>query len=77
MRERFVDPETGWTATRETVIRPESRAEVIEETITDPVTGEVYRSCRVASSSRTIAEWVGAIRETREWIAESERERKR
>jgi hypothetical protein len=77
MKKRFADPETGWTATRETVIHPQSHAKVIEETITDPLTGEVYRSSRVASYSRTIAEWVGAIRETKEWLAEREREKKR
>jgi hypothetical protein len=77
MKERFVDPETGWTATRETVIHPQSRAELIEETIMDPLTGEVYRSSRVASYARTIAEWVGEIRETKEWVVEWEREKKR
>ena len=76
MKERFIDPETGWAATRETVVYPRAPTEVIEETVTDPLTGEVYRSSRVISCPRTIAEWVGTIQETKELIAESERRRK-
>jgi hypothetical protein len=46
---------------------------VIEETVTDPKTGEVYRSSRAASYSRTIADWVRTIEESKELIAESRR----
>jgi hypothetical protein len=73
MREVFVDSETGWAATRETVIAPRSRAEVIHETVTDPLTGEVYRSSRVPGYPRPIAEWVQDIVETKELLAEFER----
>jgi hypothetical protein len=73
MREVFVDPETGWAATRETVIAPRSCAEVINETVTDPLTGKVYHSSRVAGYSRPIAEWVQEIVETKELMAEFER----
>lgn len=73
MREVFVDSETGWAATRETVIASRSCAEVIHETVTDPLTGEVYRSSRVAGYLRSIAEWVHDIVETKEQMAEFER----
>jgi hypothetical protein len=76
MKERFIDPDTGWAVTRETVVYPRSPTEVIEETVTDPLTGEVYRSSRVPSCPCTIAEWVEAIQETKELITESERRRK-
>ena len=64
MRARFVDAETGWTETRETLSYPESSAEVIEQTVTDPMNGKVYRSSRAASYARPIAEWVRAILES-------------
>ena len=76
MKEELVDPETGWAATRERVIYPYSGAEVIEETVTDPQTGKVYRSSRVASYSRPIAEWVRQIQEARDLITQRERGRK-
>jgi hypothetical protein len=71
MKERFVDPETGWTVSREAVVSPPSNVAVIEETVTDPQTGEVYRSSRAASYSRAIADWVRTIEETKELIAPS------
>jgi hypothetical protein len=65
MREAFVDPETGWAATRESVIPPKSCVEVIDETVTDPVTGKVYRSRRAAGYPRPISEWVREIIEAK------------
>jgi hypothetical protein len=66
MKTTFLDPETGWSGTREAITNPRSGAEVIEETVKDPQTGQVYRSSRAASYVRPIAEWVQAILETKE-----------
>jgi len=73
MKKMFVDRETGWTATRETMVNPGSRVAVVEETVTDPKTGKIYRSSRVATYLRSIAEWVYAIEEMKEEPAQSER----
>jgi hypothetical protein len=70
MREAFVDPETGWSATRETVIAPRSCIEVISETVADPLTGEVYRRSRVPGYQRSLTEWVQEIVETKEMMKE-------
>jgi len=73
MKEEFVDSETGWFASRERVSSANSGVEVIEETLTDPLTGEVYRSRRAPSYARPIAEWVGHIQESKELMTETER----
>jgi hypothetical protein len=66
MNESLVDPETGWSVTRVTRINSRSGVRVVEETVTDPESGKVYRSTRVATYSRPIAAWVQAIKETKE-----------
>jgi hypothetical protein len=63
MKEHLIDAETGWVATRESVIYPYSGMAVIEETVTDPLTGEVYRSSRAASYARPLTEWIRQIQE--------------
>src|SRR5262249_48572734 len=65
MKTTYRDPETGWSVTREAVTNLQSGVEVIEETLTDPRTGEVYHGSRAASYARPIAEWVQAIVETK------------
>jgi hypothetical protein len=62
--------------TQEISINSQSGAEVIEETITDPQTGETHHGTRLASYPRTIAAWVQQIAETREMMARANRERK-
>jgi hypothetical protein len=76
MKKTFVDFETGWTVTRETSISPRSGAEVIEETITDPETGETHHCTRLAGYPRSTAQWVQQIAETREMMKQIDRERK-
>jgi hypothetical protein len=73
MKKVFVDRETGWAASRETRIHPGSWMAVVEETVTDPKTGKVFRSSRVATYRRSITEWVQAIEETKEDPAHCER----
>jgi hypothetical protein len=66
MQETFVDPQTGWMATRKCGIPSPTGAAVIEETVTDPHTGVVYHSCRVATSPAAITEWIQSILESKE-----------
>lgn len=62
MKETFVDPETGWTVTRERKIEPEWGGEVFEETITDPQSGETHHCKRSSSSTTSIADYVLNLR---------------
>ena len=60
MKETFVDPETGWSVTRETVNR--SGVDLVAESITDPRTGVVhYEGLRSLSIPRNIGAWVRSI----------------
>jgi hypothetical protein len=77
MKEHLVDPQTGWAATRERVVFTHAGAAVIEETVTDPLTGQVYRGCRVASYWRPIGEWIRQIQEAEAFMTETERGRTR
>jgi hypothetical protein len=62
MKKTFVDPETGWAVIQEPT-ESQTGAEVIQETITDPQTGETYLRIRPASGSQSIAEWVQRLRQ--------------
>jgi hypothetical protein len=73
MKERFIDRETGWLVTRETRVLPQSAVKVVEETVTDPQSGRVYRGTRLASRPGNIAEWVQAIEEAKQETALLER----
>ena len=72
MQEKFIDAETGWMATRTRICSAPSGAAIIEETVTDPLTGDVFRSSRVASYARPLAAWIDEIREAKQWIAGSD-----
>lgn len=75
MKETFVDAETGWIVTRETVSVTRAGEDVIEETITNPQTGEQEQSTHLASYQCSVAE---RVRKSAEWKvlwAESDRKR--
>jgi|SRR5438552_12366139 len=65
MKETFVDPATGWIVARQTVTR--CGVELIEETVTDPQTGEVHQGgLRSPSIPRDLGAWVQGIISQRE-----------
>ncbi len=74
----YIDPETGWTVTRETGKKNSKGVEWVNESITDPATGATHKSIRRADSpERSIAAWVKDIARHREMAERSERKRKK
>lgn len=59
MKESFVDAATGWFVTRER--KTQAGVDVIQTSITDPETGDIYHSHRVANCPLNIEEWVRDI----------------
>jgi len=77
MKETFIDPETGWTVTRQTGGKNFQGIDWISETITNPETGETLEQTRLADApEQSIATWISEIRQMEEMAIRSERRRK-
>ncbi|MCA1658398.1 MAG: hypothetical protein LC627_03765, partial [Verrucomicrobiaceae bacterium] len=76
MKKTFVDPETGWIVTQEPLRQRWSGEEVIEETITNPETGETHHCTRLARYHKSVAKWLRDIARSKRLHEESERKRK-
>jgi len=72
--ESFVDPGTGWAVTRQRRINPVSHAELMCETITDPLSGETSTSIGLSQKPRDVATWVREIGNWKAGAAEAARE---
>jgi hypothetical protein len=76
MKETFVDPETGWTVTRETEGKNYQGIDWIAETITDPESGRTLKQTRLADvPTGSIATWIREDDQMQEAAIRADRKR--